>query len=343
MEIYELSVDGGVKRISELPCGVRLVCAFGCFDGVHIGHQALLSEAVRVAHDARSCVLDVGNTLEYAPAVWTFSEPVSKPWVISIKERLALCGRFGIRYALCQRFEDVRTFSPEEFIDVLVSEYSVRHGVCGGNFRFGYKGAGDPERLDSCIRGALGRFGHRGVSESGSVSVVADVCELGGIVSSTRIRGLLSEGEVESAGVLLGRPYSLLGIVLAGKQIGRTISRPTANLVYSPDQLIPKHGVYFTYCRVKGKLYRAVTNVGYRPTVNSDVGSVTCEAHILDFSEAVYGECAEIIFVHYHRAETAFASVEALSEQITRDVACASEFFNGIEQLETEKRLSGEK
>ena len=319
MEIYELSLDGGVKRIAALPASVKIVCAFGCFDGVHIGHRALLSEAVRIAEEKNSA-----DGEGYVPAVWTFSEPVSKPWLIAIGERLSLCGRFGIKYALCQRFEDVRTLAPEDFIGGLVSRYGLVWGVCGENFRFGYKGSGDPRCLGESIRFSLGGK----ETDGGAVSVVPTVCELGGVVSSTRIRSLLSEGEVETVEKLLGRHYSLKGNVQAGKQIGRTISRPTANLVYSPDQLVPKRGVYFTYCRVGGALYRAVTNVGYRPTVNEDPNSVTCEAHLLDFSGSIYGECAEIIFVHYQRAEIAFATVDDLAKQISTDVRCATEYFD---------------
>ena len=321
MEIYRLDVDGSVIRVDKLPDGVRLVCAFGCFDGVHLGHRALLSCAVSDAE--RLSEID-GET--FVPAVWTFSQPVSKPWIISVPERLSLCGKAGIKYAICQKFEDVRTLSPEEFVDGLVRTVGLRYAVCGFNFRFGYKGAGDPERLASCLFRSL--VDACGIAYGGSVlNVVGEVSALGGTVSSTRIRALIAEGDMESVEVLLGRPYSLFGTIRPGNQIGRTISRPTANLVYSPDQLVPKRGVYYTYCRVKGECYRAVTNVGYRPTVNSDPASVTCEAHLLDFSGDIYGECAEIIFVHYARAERAFSTVEELSAQITKDVDGAIEYF----------------
>ena len=322
MDIYELSIDGGVKRIERLPDGVRLVCAFGCFDGVHVGHQALLSTAVQVS-EARGSV-----EKSFAPAVWTFSEPISKPWLFSVEERLSLCGRLGIKYALCQRFEDVRTLSPEEFIDGLVSNYGLVSGVCGENFRFGYKGAGDPVCLEKSICGSLARFGVPIDDGVKAVNVVGDVLALGGVVSSTRIRALLAQGDVESVECLLGRPYSLAGTVKAGKQIGRTMSRPTVNLSFAHGQLIPKRGVYFTYCRVGERIYRGVTNVGYRPTVNSDVDSVTCETHLLDFSESIYGERIEIIFVHYHRVEMTFGSTDALSRQITEDVTAATVFFD---------------
>lgn len=326
MKIYELTPDGGVVPIQGLPDGGGLVCAFGCFDGVHVGHRALLASAVEETDRIRGRA----GCDRVASAVWTFSEPVSKPWVMPVWERLSLCGRYGIRYALCQSFEDVRTLSPEEFIDGLVSRYGLRHAVCGYNFRFGHKGAGDPARMGRCLSDALMRFGY--VKEDGgvgaTVTVIDEVCALGGAVSSTRIRALLSEGDVEGAEGLLGRRYSFTGTVCSGKRLGRTISRPTVNLVYAPDQLVPCNGVYFTYCRVGEGLYRAVTNVGYRPTVNSDVGSITCETHLLDFSESVYGERIEIIFVHYHRGEIAFDSLTALSDQIAKDIDAANEYFD---------------
>ena len=322
MEIYRLGVDGSVSRIAELPDGVRLVCAFGCFDGVHLGHRALLCGAVGDAER-----LSEMSGEEFVPAVWTFSQPVSKPWIISVPERLSLCGKAGIKYAICQKFEDVRTLSPEEFVDGLVRTVGLRYAVCGFNFRFGYKGAGDPERLASCLSRSLADVGES-VCGGSVLNVVGEVSALGGTVSSTRIRTLIAEGDMESVEVLLGRPYSLFGTVRPGNQIGRTISRPTANLVYSPDQIVPKRGVYYTYCRVKGECYRAVTNVGYRPTVNSDPVSVTCEAHLLDFSGDIYGECAEIIFVHYARAERTFKSVDELSAQISLDVEGAVRYFD---------------
>ena len=326
MEIYRLGADGSVDRIDGLPCGIRLVCAFGCFDGVHLGHRALLSAAVADAER-----LSKVGAEEFVPAVWTFSQPVSKPWIISVPERLSLCGELGIGYAICQKFEDVRTLSPEEFVDGLVRSVGLRYAVCGFNFRFGYRGAGDPERLSCCLACSLGSVGERSCDED-VLTVVGEVRALGSTVSSTRIRALISEGDMEPVEVLLGRPYSLFGTIRPGNQIGRTISRPTANLVYSPDQLVPKRGVYYTYCCVKGEEYRAVTNVGYRPTVNSDPESVTCEAHLLDFSGDIYGECAEIIFVHYNRAEQVFATVEELSAQITRDVEGAVEYFEHAER-----------
>ena len=329
MERYRLSADGGVDMIAELPRGVRLVCAFGCFDGVHLGHRALLSAAVADAER-----LSVENGAEFVPAVWTFSRPVSKPWIISVPERLALCGKAGVKYAICQRFEDVRTLSPEEFVDGLVRAVGLRYAVCGFNFRFGYMGAGDAAKLSDCLTTSLLSVGEkvlRSVDGVDSLTVVGEVSALGDTVSSTRIRRLLGDGDMEAVAALLGRRYSLLGTVKSGKQIGRTIARPTANLIYCFDQLIPKRGVYYTYCLLKGVFYRSVTNVGYRPTVNDDETCVTCETHLLDFSETVYGEVVEIIFVHYAREERAFSSIDELSVQIASDVEDAVQYFDALE------------
>ena len=206
----------------------------------------------------------------------------------------------------------------------------LRHAVCGYDFKFGKNRSGDATALGAELYAVLAEKNVgscKPTSADECLTVIGRISALGDAVSSTRIRRMLADGDVEAAHTLLGRYYSIKGEIRQGNQIGRTISRPTANLKYSKDQLIPKRGVYFTYCRIKGKLYRAVTNIGYRPTVNSNVGDVTCEAHILDFDESVYGEMAEIMFCKFAREEREFSDVSELSAQINRDVAAAESYF----------------
>lgn len=349
MELYELSTNGDVKALGELPAGVVLSCAFGCFDGVHIGHAALLAAAIsdaqlldaqiRDAHGTTAAAACGAGTM--APAVWTFSEPVSKPWIIPIRERLSLCGRSGIRYALCERFEDVRALSPSDFIRRLVFEHRLRHAVCGYDFRFGRERIGDASALRDELVAALSALRVCDTSALCTdamlelpVTVVEKVSVGGEAVSSTRIRRAISEGEVETARILLGRPYTLTGEILPGRQLGRTFSRPTANLRYSEHRLVPKRGVYYTVCRVDGNAYRSVTNIGYRPTVNGDTSDITCEAHLLDFDRAIYGKTVELAFLHFVRPETEFSDTHALAEQIGRDVRGAEAFFDLPESAE---------
>lgn len=355
MKIYELNTDGEVKEISELPRGVMLSCAFGCFDGVHLGHRALLEAAVadakllsartrgggRISAKDGDRSVSVGDDIRVLSAVWTFSEPLSRPWMISVGERLSLCGKCGIAYALCERFEDVRDLLPEEFIGRLVREARLCHAVCGYDFRFGRQRVGDSRVLGERLLDALSAHGVLGAADGigkalleHPVTVVDKVSVGGEAVSSTRIRKALSAGDVETARELLGRPYTLTGRILAGKQIGRTISRPTANLRYSEDQLIPRYGVYYTLCRIDGETCRSITNIGCRPTVNSDRTDVTCEAHLLDFDRSVYGKTAELAFLRFVRPEIAFSDTAALSEQIGADAAGAERFFGEAEAAE---------
>ena len=193
--------EGNVRRIETLPSGARLSCAFGCFDGVHIGHRALLDAAVKRAESDGSFA-----------AVWTFSEPVSRPWLFSVEERLSLCGAAGIRYALCESFGEVRGLSPREFVERLCKRVEISHAVCGYNFRFGKDRAGDSESLREELTRCSGTAARAGAENA--VTVIGAVVALGDTVSSTRIRQLLLDGRTEDAAVLLGRAYSMKGTVL---------------------------------------------------------------------------------------------------------------------------------
>lgn len=359
MKLYELNTDGTVKEIDRLPGGLLLSCAFGCFDGVHIGHRALLQAAVNVANDLKRCISDNTSTADHAviphdttdiaPAVWTFSEPVSKPWIISVPQRLAICGELGIKYAICEDFEAVRGYSPEEFIEALVNRVGLYRAVCGYDFRFGNERRGDAKTLGETLANSLknhygtdlcnGAFSEPpsekhtrsiGAFRYGAATVIGEIDELGAAVSSTRIRKVISDGDMDAAKALLGRPYSMKGQIVSGKQLGRTFSRPTANLHYSADQLIPRRGVYFTLCRIGKKSYRSVTNVGSRPTVNNDTSDVTCEVHILDFEQVIYGEETEIEFLKFARPEIAFTDTAALAKQIENDVFVAIDYFSEL-------------
>lgn len=345
--IFELDKSGNIKKIAELPKGILLSCAFGCFDGVHIGHQALIRAACESAEQLnRELALkhldkeDAVNRRKISefehkvfPAVWTFSEPVSKPWIFPISKRLSMCGRYGIRYAICQRFEDVRELTPKEFICELNGISDICHGICGFNFSFGKDKSGDSEvlgkEISECInkKEELRELLRNTNTIASPVTVINEVRAAGDTVSSTRIRRLISLGDIITAAELLGRPYSVEGKILSGNKLGRTYNRPTANLRYSVGQLIPKCGVYFTECRIGNEIYRSITNVGSRPTVNNDESDVTCEVHIFDFDRVVYGETAEITFLHFSRSERRFGSVAELSEQIEKDVKEAERFF----------------
>ena len=334
MRLYRLTLDGSVLPINEIPENTYLTCAFGCFDGVHIGHLALLKAAVDTANALNKrcrnekAVSNQTVAPNVLPAVWTFASPVSNPWIISVPERLALCGKNGIRYAICQEFDDVRELSPAEFIFSICDRCKITHAVCGYNFRFGKGRTGTPSTLETLVNAANLRYSPLTSTSSPCITVINEVSVFDKPVSSTRIRALIAQGNMEDVRALLGRHYSMLGTVISGNQIGRTLSRPTANLRYSPDQLIPHPGVYFTICSLNGHGYRAVTNIGYRPTVNTDPSDITCETHLLDFTDSLYGEQVRISFCHFARCEKAFPDLSELSAQINKDVADAVRYFH---------------
>ncbi|MBR2460317.1 MAG: riboflavin biosynthesis protein RibF [Clostridia bacterium] len=337
MILYELTAQGDVIQIDALPKNVYLSCAFGCFDGVHIGHVALLdaakSSAEALEKKYRAAVSRADSDLiRVCPAVWTFASPVSIPWILSVRERLAECGRNGVKYAVCREFDDVRSMSPRDFVFSLVKDARLIHGVCGYNFRFGKDRSGDAYALEVHLRSALSELSPASTlplitEKARAVTVLDEVSALGAAVSSTRIRALIAEGDMESVSVLLGRPYSLTGTVIPGNQLGRKLSKPTANLRYSPHQLVPKRGVYFTLCSLDGTDYPSVTNIGYRPTVNTDTSDITCETHLLDFSGSVYGKTVEIRFCHYARGEISFPDLPSLANQIALDASQANLYF----------------
>ena len=198
----------------------------------------------------------------------------------------------------------------DEFIASLVEELDVAAVVVGHDFSFGYRGAGTPERLKSWCD-------LRGIS----CDVIPAVRYEGRVISSTEIRGLIAEGDIELANRLLGHPYELSGVVRSGFHIGQSLGSPTVNLFIPQDVLVPRYGVYATRVFLEdGSEYAAVTNVGVRPTV-SDLGRVSVESHIIDFEGNLYGSRLRVEFHRFQRDEKKFDSPALLAEQIAEDIS----------------------
>ena len=189
--------------------------------------------------------------------------------------------------------------------------------VCGFNYSFGKKGAGTPEDLVRWL----------GSQADSEVSIVPPVTDGGQSVSSTAIRSMLERGHPEDATRLLGRPFTLTGKVEGGKQVGREMNTPTANLVFAKDSVIPAHGVYAVTVKTGRRLYYGVSNVGVRPTFTNDGEHITCETYLLDFNGDLYGKEITVSFLRFLREERAFPSKEALAEQIQKDIDHAKEYF----------------
>lgn len=291
------------------------VIALGFFDGVHLGHAALLR---RTAEEAarRGCV----------PAVFTFDRPpkevvtgVPCPLINSPDDRRDLVRRFyGIREVIMAPFDqEMMTTSWEDFVTkLLVGRYHAVHLVAGHDHHFGHKNQGTPELLQAkCAELGLG------------CDIIPKV-ELGGVtVSSTYIRRLLELGQLDRANRYLGHPHTLTGAVRHGRGLGSSRLFPTANLMIPPHVLVPSYGVYATWVSLPdGRGCAAVTNVGTRPTVNNG-SDVTVEACLLDFEGDLYGQTLRVEFYEHLRSEIRFDSLDALRAQITADAESVRRYF----------------
>jgi len=287
----------------------------GNFDGVHLGHRAVLRHLVE-----RARALDtVAALMTFHPhPVRVLRPDAAPPLLTTLEQRLELVAREGVDVTLVVPFtRELARMEAEAFVaDVLVGRLSVREVYIGANFRFGAGRRGDVELLV--------REGRR----LGFVAAGAPVVHAaGGVVSSTRVRSAVERGDVEEAQALLGRPVFVDGVVVAGRGLGRSFGFPTVNLALD-NELLPERGVYVTAVRSssRGQVFASVTNIGVRPTVSAEP-TLSIESHILDFSGDLYGDRVRLYFFDRVRPERTFPSPELLMEQIRRDVETARAWF----------------
>ncbi|MBQ5799284.1 MAG: bifunctional riboflavin kinase/FAD synthetase [Oscillospiraceae bacterium] len=287
----------------------KTVIALGFFDGVHLGHAALLKKTLERA--AELGATPAAFTFDRSPKEFVTGIPV--PLLTTVKEReMTLRGWYDMEKVFVEPFDKAMMTMPwEDFItELLVKKYHAVHLVAGHDFHFGYKNEGSPERLAEKCR------------ELGLGCDIIGCVEIGGeTVSSTRIRKLVEAGQMRDVTELLGRRYTIRGTVLHGQGIGRVRLFPTANIVPPENSVVPKFGVYATRVYLPdGSVCVGVTNVGVRPTV-AESGSVTVETYIIDYrGEDLYDQHINVEFIEYLRAEEKFPSTEELHEQIERDI-----------------------
>lgn len=292
----------------------RRVIALGFFDGVHNGHGALLR-----------CVTQRAAERNATPAAFTFDvHPESlifgrtTPTLTDLPLRKALMAEhYGIHDVIVAHYDHEFMRTPwQNFVtDYLIAQWGAVHLVVGHDFRFGYRGEGNPQRLTQlCEELGIG------------CDIIQPVEQDGITVSSTYIRTLVAQGEMERAHAFLGHPHSLCGTVSHGKKLGRSLGFPTVNLTFPDGALIPARGVYATRVTVDGTTYNAVTNVGVRPTVDPD-GAVTAESFLLDFDGDLYGKTLRLDFYKFLRPEQQFADFDALSRAIRENVQQTRDYF----------------
>ena len=291
----------------------KTVYALGFFDGVHLGHGALLHACRELADDV-GCAAGV-VTFEGHPEGLVLG---SAPRLINTaddREKL-LRGKYRMDTVVSLPFDRALMEMPwQDFFRLLVEAYGAAGLVCGHDFRFGYRGQGNAELLS------------RACQEAGIPCVVVPEQRIDGVtVSSTHIRSLLEAGEMERAVEFLGHPHILTGEVVSGRQLGRTIGVPTANLRLPDGILTPRFGVYCCKAVVDGEVYPAVTNVGTRPTVEGH--HITVEPWLLEFEGDLYGREITLEFYKFLRPEQKFDSLEELKAQIQADAAETRYFFS---------------
>ncbi|HWD17795.1 MAG TPA: bifunctional riboflavin kinase/FAD synthetase [Verrucomicrobiae bacterium] len=278
--------------------------AIGVFDGVHLGHQQILRQTIA---DARACGgLAVAVTFDCHPNSIVAPER-TPPLIYSLPKKLRMLEASGIDVTRLIHFDQAFSgISAEQFVrDLMVEAGSIASICVGEGFTFGYRRQGNVELLRTM-----------GVA----VHAVADVALDGVTVSSTRVRQAIRDGDLEVAGRLLGRRYTLSGNVVRGAQLGRKLGFPTANLDVT-GILTPPLGVYAAEAVHGGKTHRAAVNIGHRPTINPQEKKTFVEAHLLDFNGELYDQELELSFLRKLRDEIKFPTLEALKEQVARDIA----------------------
>ncbi|MEK6206160.1 MAG: bifunctional riboflavin kinase/FAD synthetase [Chloroflexota bacterium] len=279
--------------------------AIGVFDGVHLGHRALIAHLARGARQDGATA--VAATFDPLP-IQALAPGAPASALSDIADRVRLLREAGADAVAVFRFDDAfAQLSADEFLDRVRGACDVRRIVVGPDFHFGRRAEGDCDKLRE-----------RGKRDGFTVDVVTPMKIDGAIVSSTRIRNLLLAGDVEAAARLVGRPYTLRGRVVHGAKRGRSLGFPTINLALPKERLLPRDGIYAMWAEMGEGRFKAAASLGVRPTFGG--GERVLEAYLLDFSGEIYGEEVEVAFVKRLRDEIAFASPAELSAQIARDV-----------------------
>lgn len=283
--------------------------AMGYFDGLHVGHRAVVQAAVDWAaqHGAE-------------PALFTFALPrvnsLKGRRLMSTDDKHAAAAALGVRHYVVPDFDAIKGQSPEEFVDQMIDTLGARALFCGDNFTFGARAAGNVELLRRLCA-------PRGVE----VVVVPMAQYQGGAVSSTRIRMALEAGDIPAANAMLGQPYAIHFPVQHGKGLGHRLGVPTINQVYPEGFQMPKQGIYITRVLLDGQWHPAATGLSSRPTVNDDAALITCETFIPDYAGDLYGTEPRLEFYRYLSPIQKFDTLAELKACIEDAARQAQDFF----------------
>ena len=296
MEIFNISDISEIKEENK-----KRVAALGFFDGIHKAHQKIIGDAVKEAGEE---FISVVITLDKSPK--EYFGKTSEESLTPINKKNELLKELGVEEVYYLEFnEHLQNLSAEEFIELILKKLNVEKVFCGFDYRFGNRGLGTPDLI----------------KDSGIEVMIQEKQKIDEEkISTTVLKEFVRKGEFLKYKEYTGRFYSISGLVVKGRQLGRTINFPTANLELDDKYLLPEmNGVYITKIKVNNKIYKSVTNIGYNPTVSDEKNKKFIETHILDFDEDIYGEKIEIYFYEFLRKEQKFESFDHLKEQLKLD------------------------
>ena len=293
-----------IENTTNFPLDGRSAVAIGKFDGIHLGHRKLLEKIIQQKEKG------------YLATVFTFDTSAAAFFggddkeLTTGEEKRRLFARMGMDVLIEFPLNQETAATPP---DVFVEEYIIRQMkaayICAGmDVSFGQRGAGNYQLLQQYA--AAGDY---------RIEIIDKVMAGGEEVSSTRVREAIRSGEMKLANEMLGTAYSLTGVVAHGRRLGRTIGMPTANLLPEKDKLLPPNGVYYSRVRYQDKVYKAISNIGCKPTVSAEM-VLGVESYLYDFTEDIYGKEITVELLEFRRPEMKFADVEALKTQMEKDI-----------------------
>lgn len=303
-----------IEELARAPGPLHL--ALGVFDGVHLGHQAVIGQALAARErQGGSCGV---LTFDPYPIRVLFPEKAPRRLLASLDHKAEILAALGVDFMLALPFDRERAAQPAEDFVREIAAAGVKTVAVGIDWRFGRGRQGDA----AVLAGLAGELGFR-------LEALPPVMMDGERISSTRIRQAIRDGNLDNAARMLGRPYTIEGRVVEGQRLGRTIGFPTANVSYGEEEF-PPDGVWAVRARVGTRRFLGVANLGVRPTVDGENRAL--EVHLFDFAGELYGEVLEVEFVRHLRGEVRFESLDALKGQIARDAEQARDFLRALDR-----------
>lgn len=301
-----------INKIEDIKIENKTAVTLGKFDGVHVGHQKLINNVINKKQEGFSSVL-----FTFDKPVGAFLRDADSSVLLTKEERHAVFSKFQLDYMIeCEFTEEFAHMPAETFIkEILVKRLNAGYIAVGTDCTFGYKAIGNYKMLQQFAE----KYGYE-------VEVVEKLTYKSSEISSTRIRQCIQVGELEDATKMLGFHYPIMGEVVHGKKLGRTLGMPTTNLIPIEEKLLPPDGVYVSRTIIDGKIYDGITNIGYKPTVSNEMIRGV-ETFIFDYSGDLYGKILQVELYKYVRPEQKFESIVQLKDRINKDIEFAKKYL----------------